>query len=460
MTHRLLALILGFFALSLSPTAQAQPTDTARAAQEILTRGVAFRTVKGAGQVPAYAAYLKGVLVEAGFRDGDVRVEPMGETAYLTARYAGRNPKLKPILLLGHMDVVEAKPEDWTRDPFTPVVEDGFLFGRGALDNKGDVSVLVAVLAKLKREGWRPKRTLILALTGDEETDAATTMRLVEELKDAEFALNADAGGGELDETGAPAVYTLQAAEKTYADFELTLTDPGGHSSRPTAGNPIHRMSAALARLAAHRFEPKVSPLTGAYFEAAAEGAEPELADAMRRFLADPKDEAAYRRLAGDPSYVGQLSTTCVATQFAGGHAPNALPQRATANVNCRIFPGETVAQTEAVLRAALADPSITVKPLMPNVSSPESPLRADVLAAVRKAVDAQHPGVRIVPAMSTGATDSFFFRAAGVASYGVAGAFMKSSDKFAHGLNERFPLAAIPGAAAHWETLLKELAG
>jgi len=448
-------------ALLLAGPAQAQAIDPAQQAQEILTRSVAFRTVKGAGEVPAYAAYLKGVLLEAGFKDADIRIEPMGETAYLTARFAGRNPKLKPIVLLGHMDVVEAKREDWERDPFTPVVEGGYVFGRGALDNKGDVSMLVATLAKLKREGWRPKRDVILALTGDEETDQVTTKRLAKGLRGAELVLNADAGGGQLDAAGQPVVYTLQAAEKTYADYTLTITDPGGHASRPGPSNAIHRMSAALARLAAYRFPVQLSPLTRAYFEAAAPGVGGELGAAMQRFVANPEDADAIATLSANPAYVGQLGTTCVPTQIAGGHAPNALPQRVEVNVNCRIFPGEKVADVTAKLREVLADERVEVRLVLPDTTeSTESPLRPDVLAAVRKAVAAQHPGVQLIPAMSPGATDSFWFRAEGVPSYGVAGAFVKPSDDFAHGLNERFPLAAIPGAVAHWETLLRALAG
>ncbi|HEY8617657.1 M20/M25/M40 family metallo-hydrolase [Phenylobacterium sp.] len=449
--------------LSLAAPAAAKPDPKLHAeALEILTKGVAYRTVIGhQDQTVAYATYLKDVLVKAGFNAADIRVTPSDGTAYLTARYPGRDRTQKPIVVLGHMDVVEAKREDWTRDPFVPVVENGYVYGRGAVDNKFDVSMAVATLAKLKREGWVPGRDIVLALSGDEETSMATTQKLAAELKGAELALNADGGGGLLDEAGKPVVYGLQAGEKTYADFTLTVTDPGGHSSRPGKTNAINTLATALGKIGAYQFPVMRSELTDAYFRASAPRTEGPVGEAMKRYVANPNDQAAVAVLAADPEYVGQLRTTCVSTMVSGGHAPNALPQRATANINCRIFPGTPSEQVRQELARVMGDPSVKIERVLGDgaIDSPASPLRPDVMAAVKAAVNARYPGLAIVPSMSAGATDSMHFRAQGVPSYGVAGLFMKSSDDFSHGLNERAPVAAIDGSLAHWESLLKTLA-
>ncbi|MDB5449012.1 MAG: peptidase family [Phenylobacterium sp.] len=430
-------------------------------ALEILTKGVAFRTVKGAGNTPAYAAYLKSVLVAAGYKPDDVRVEETDGTAILIARYPGADPKKKPIVVLGHMDVVEARREDWQRDPFTPVVENGYVFGRGSVDNKFDVSMAVATLAELRREGWKPGRDVILALSGDEETEMASTQKLAARLKNAELVLNDDAGGGLLGEDGKPVIYQLQAGEKTYADFTLTVTDPGGHSSRPGPTNAIVELAQALAKVGAYKFPAMQSELTTAYFKASAPLTPEPVGAAMTAYLANPKDEAAIATLSAEPEYVGQVRTTCVATMVSGGHATNALPQKATANINCRIFPGTPSEQVRQTLAKVIGDPKVTVGRVTGDgsIDAPASPLRPDVMAAVTKAVHAQHPSLTIVPSMSAGATDSMHFRALGIPSYGVGGLYMKSSDDFTHGLNERAPVAAIDGALAHWQILLKELA-
>jgi acetylornithine deacetylase/succinyl-diaminopimelate desuccinylase-like protein len=430
-------------------------------ALEILKRGVAFRTVVPGDQTLPYAEYLKGVLVAAGYAPADVRTEAMDGTAILVARYPGTDRAKKPILVLGHMDVVEAKREDWTRDPFTPVVENGYVYGRGAVDNKFDVSMAVATLASLKRSGWKPGRDVILVLSGDEETSMATTQKLAAEFKGAELALNADGGGGLLAEDGKPVLYGLQAGEKTYADFTLTVTDPGGHSSRPGRTNAINSVAQALAKVGAYQFPAMQSELTTAYFTASAPKNPGPVGEAMKRYVANPKDEAAVAALSAEPEYVGQIRTTCVSTMVSGGHAANALPQRASANINCRIFPGTPSEQVRQELARVIADPSVKVERVLGDgaIDSPASPLRPDVMAAVSKAVHARYPGLTIVPSMSAGATDSMHFRAQGVPSYGVAGLFMKASDDFSHGLNERAPVAAIDGSLAHWESLLRDLA-
>jgi acetylornithine deacetylase/succinyl-diaminopimelate desuccinylase-like protein len=458
-------LLGGLAALALVPSialaAPAKPDPALHdQALDLLTKGIAFRTVIPGDQVPVYAEFLKGVLVKSGFKPEDIKIEPVAGSATLTARYAGTDPKKKPIVIIDHMDVVEAKAADWTRDPFKPVVENGYIYGRGAVDDKFDVSMVVTVLGKLKREGWKPGRDVILTLSGDEETLMQTARKLAQDWKGAEMVLNGDGGGGLISEEGKPVYYGLQAAEKTYADFTIVVTNPGGHSSRPGKTNAIYQLAQDLSRLDAYKFPVMTNEITAAAFKATAPTTPGPTGDALRRYVADPKDQGAIDILSVDPDYVGQLRTTCVATMLSGGHAPNALPQRAEATVNCRIFPGTPSEEVRQTIVKAIADPEAKViRQNDGSIDAPASPLRPDVMAAVTKAVHARYPGLPIVPSMSAGATDSMFFRALGVPAYGVAGLFMKSSDDFSHGLNERAPVDAIDGAMAHWEVLLKDLA-
>lgn len=429
-------------------------------ALELLKKSVSFRTVIPGDQVPVYAAYLKDQLVKAGFAPEDVKIERAAGTAVLQARYRGTDPKKKPIVVIDHMDVVEADPKDWTRDPFTPVVENGYVFGRGSYDDKFDVAMIVTVLSKLKREGWKPGRDVILALSGDEETLMQTGRLNAAELKDAEVVLNGDGGGGVLSEDGKPLFYALEAAEKTYADFAITVTNPGGHSSRPGKTNAIYQLSADLSRLAAYQFPVMTSEITQAAFRTAAPITPGPIGAALRAYVANPKDEQAIAILSADPEYVGQLRTTCVATMLTAGHAPNALPQRAEANVNCRIFPGTSSESVRKTLEHVIADPEAKVtRKNDGSMDAPASPLRADVMAAVTKAVHARYPGLPIVPSMAAGASDGMFFRAEGVPAYAISGLFMKPSDDFAHGLNERAPIASIDGALFQWESVLRDMA-
>lgn len=435
-------------------------TPPGREALDILKEAVAIPTVAGRGQVPVLAEKLRARLIAGGFAADDVRFVPVGETGYLTARYPGRDRKAKPLVVIGHMDVVEANAADWERDPFTPIVEGDYIFGRGTNDMKGDLAMIVAAAIDLKRKGWVPAHDVVLGFSGDEETSMATTKAMAEALSGAGLVLNGDAGGGELGKDGKPYVYSIQAGEKTYADYTLTLTDPGGHSSRPGATNPIAAMGVALAKVWDNHFAPQISPLTKAYLEGTAPRAPSDLAGAMRAFAADPQDKAAIETLSASPAYVGVIRTTCVPTQILGGHAPNALPQRVTANVNCRIFPGTSRQEIEAQLGKIIADPRITIA-FRDNgtLESRESPLDKGVLAAVTKAVRARAPGLAVVPSMSAGATDSMHFRALGIPSYGVSATFMNPDDDFSHGLNERLPLATIDPGVAQWEALLKAVA-
>ncbi|WP_253343163.1 M20/M25/M40 family metallo-hydrolase [Sphingobium sp. OAS761] len=431
----------------------------AGAAKAILLRSIAFRTVQGEGQVPGLAAYYASILKAAGFAEGDVAITPMGETATLAATIPGRDPALKPLLLSGHMDVVAANPADWTRDPFVPVEENGYIFGRGAEDNKYDVAMMVATLAQLRREGWRPRRTITLLLSGDEETDMVTTRALAEKYRDADMMLNSDGGGGLLNDDGQPVLYQIQAGEKSYADFDIGFTDPGGHSSAPTPGNPIYRLAKAIDRIAAYKFPPMRNELTTASLRLSADRVGGDVGAAMRRY-ADTGDPAAADILSGHPEFVGQVRTTCVATMARAGHALNALPQSATVSVNCRIFPGTTIDAVKVQLTRLVDDPSATITILGDPTASDASPLRADVMKVVGDAVTARARGVTVMPAMSAGATDSLYFRAAGVPSYGVSSLFMRAQDGFAHGLNERVPVAGIRESLEQWDRVIRALAG
>ncbi|MBV1689193.1 M20/M25/M40 family metallo-hydrolase [Novosphingobium sp. G106] len=447
--------------VALPVAAQDMPaTPGGREALDILKEAIAVPTVAGRGQVPALAVKFSARLMEAGFSPSDIVFVRMGETGYFTARYPGRDRKAKPILVIGHMDVVEANPAEWRRDPFTPVVENGYVFGRGASDNKGDIAMMLAAMLKLKRTGWVPARDLILAFSGDEETGMVTTRAMAETLKNAELVLNVDAGGGELGADGLPFVYGIQAGEKTYLDLELAIADAGGHSSRPGETNAIAAMSSALVKVWEHRFAPQVSPLTRAYWQGTAARAPADVAAAMRAFAANPNDAAAAALLSGRPEYVGVVRTTCVPTLISGGHAPNALPQSVRANVNCRVFPGTSQQAVKGVITGVIADPDITIAfGDDSGVEAPRSPLRPDVLTAVEKAVHARAPGLAIVPQMSAGATDSMYFRARGLPAYGIAATFIKAEDDIAHGLNERLPLATIDPGVAQYETLLRTIA-
>jgi carboxypeptidase PM20D1 len=429
-------------------------------ALDLAKQAIALRSVRGEGnQAPQVAALFKSALLAAGFNDADVTITPVDDTAFLIARWRGRDPKLKPLVVSGHMDVVEAKPSDWQRDPFTPVIENGLLYGRGSSDMKLDDALAVAALIELKREGYQPRRDIVLAFSGDEETTMKTTAMLAKELANAEMVLNVDGTGGQLDPEGKPQYFTWSGAEKTYADFELTVTSPGGHSSRPYDPNAINQLSAALVRIGQYKFKPELSELTRAYFTAAARYESPEIAAAMRAFVADPADPKAIAVLQANPATIGKIGTTCVVTMIHGGHALNALPQRATANINCRIFPGHPRAQIMEELQRVAADPAVQFKDVSQgSVATDASPIRPDVVDAITRAIHIGYPGVPVFPTMSAGASDSMWFRNEHIPSYGVSPLFIKDSDRFAHGLNERIPVGDVPPSMDYMLSLLTDL--
>lgn len=465
MKKRLTALALA--ATMLSPAlhaSQEAPTKFEQKALEIYRTAISMRTAEGFGNVPKLARYLANEFKAGGFSEQDIHIKEMGETAALIVRYRGDGSSgKKPILLSAHMDVVDARPEDWERDPFTLIEENGYFYGRGTDDNKMGITSLTTNFLRLKAEGFVPTRDLIIAFSGDEESGMVTTQALANDfrdLTDAEFVLIADAGGGSLAEDGSVISYNIQAAEKTYVTFEMTATNPGGHSSRPREDNAIYDLADALKKLQAYKFPAVSNELTRAFFKASAKRAEGDLGKAMARFAKNPKDEWAVKTLRSYPEYVGTTGTTCVATMLNAGHAENALPQTATATVNCRVFPGAGVDNTLNTLKEVVGNPAITWATTYEPTESDASPLRDDVLGPLTKAVHTLHPGVEIVPNMSSGGTDGMHFRAAGMDSYGVSGIFMKGSDVYAHGLNERLPVKAFYDALEHWHVLLTEIAG
>lgn len=457
------ALTWAYVAFAAFSGAREKPAAHDRAdaqALDLAKHAIALRSVRGPGnQAPRVAALFKSALVAGGFDDSDVTITPVDDTAFLIARWKGQDPKLKPLVVSGHMDVVEARTADWERDPFTPVTENGLLYGRGSSDMKLDDALAVAAVVELRHEGYKPRRDIVLAFSGDEETSMKTTEMLARELSNAEMVLNVDGTGGQLDSEGKPQYFNWSGAEKTYADFELTVRSPGGHSSRPYEPNAITQLSAALVRIGQYRFTPELSDLTRAYFTAAARYESPEIGAAMRAFAANPTDSKAIAVLRANPMTIGKIGTTCVATMISGGHALNALPQRATANINCRIFPGHPRAQIMEELRRVAADPAVQFKDATQgSVETDASPLRPDVVTAITRAIHLGYPGVPVIPTMSAGASDSMWFRNEHIPSYGVSPLFIKDSDRFAHGLNERIPVADVRPSMAYMLSLLTDL--
>ncbi len=421
--------------------AQTGPHDAR--AREIFKQLIEINTTDTpAGNVTTAAEAMAVRLRAAGFPEADVKVlGPDPRKGNLVARYHGTGAR-KPVLLLAHLDVVEAKRGDWSFDPFTFLERDGFFYGRGTSDDKSMAARFVATLIRLKEEGFKPDRDLILALTADEEGGTFNgvdwLLRNHKDLIDAEFAVNEGGGGGM--RKGKYLVNEIQASEKVYQDFRLEATNPGGHSSLPVKDNAIYRLSAGLARLAAFDFPVQLNEVTRGYFERSAPmQADPQLGADMRAMsTATPDLKAAARLSASLPYWNSMMRTTCVATLLSGGHATNALPQSATANVNCRILPGVPPASVRDQLVEVLADPKITITFVGPANPSRPSSLLPNVIAAVESLTRQMFPGVVVVPVMSTGATDGIFLRNAGIPTYGIDGAFGDMDDVRAHGKDER----------------------
>jgi carboxypeptidase PM20D1 len=464
----LILLLCGSAAYSQSSSAD-YTADYQRTALEIYRHIISIRSAAGHGNVPEVANYLADRFRDGGFDDADIHVLPQTlssgeETASLVVRYEGNDSSgREPILLIAHMDVVDALPTDWERDPFTLVEEDGYFFGRGTLDDKFGITTLSTTFLRLKAAGFVPNRDLILGFTGDEESGMETTRALAteyRELTDAEYVLNADGGGGFLDHDGKAIAYLIQAAEKTFASFELTIRNPGGHSSLPRPDNAIYELATVLKNIEAYTFPTQINDITRGYFEKSAAVTAAPVGDAMRRFAANPHDEEALAVLGQYPEHYSVTRTTCVATMLSAGHAENALPQSATATVNCRIFPGVAVEDVRAKLFEVGAIDTLEIKIMGEPASSPASPINEEVNAAVTNAVHKQHPDIPIIPYMSPYGTDGKIMRRAGMPTYGVMGLFFRPEDEFAHGLNERVQVDAFFGALEYWHDMLTDLAG
>lgn len=459
-------LIITSVASIMAMTYSAQSQDFTDVAHGILKDSIAMRTVAGEGnETPKFAAYLADKFKGAGFPDNDVTIIPYHDTAMMIVRYRGDNRSgKKPIVFSSHMDVVEALPEDWVKNPFELIEEDGMLYGRGVLDTKQNVSTLTATFLRLKSEGFVPSRDLILAFSGDEETLMATTRLMTTEYYDqidAEFAVIADGGGGSLDESGKAFAYSVDSAEKTYADYEVTARNPGGHSSLPRDDNAIYDLARAILKVAEYKFPVVQSPLTQAYFEKTAPlETNSEIAAAMAAFAKDKNDMDAVNVLRSYPQYAGMTGTTCVATLLDGGHAQNALPQSAMVSINCRIFPGIGSDATMAELKRVIGNENLEWKLAAPVDESEESPLNDEVFGAIESAIHSEFPEVPIIPSMAMGASDGMYFRIAGIPSYAFTGDFIKSTDVFAHGLNERNPSDNIGRSMRLWYHLMNEWAG
>ncbi len=447
-----------------SASAEDRTSEHARKTFEIYKTIIEIDTSKLRGNTPRMAGYLADQLVAAGFPSDDVEVVPKDDFASLIARYRGDGSSgKKPILLLAHMDVVEADPADWERPPFELTQDDKYFYARGTIDNKFGIAQLTSTFIRLRKEGFVPNRDLILVFSGDEESGMVTTRMLAYErpdLAEAEFALNSDAGGGALDGDGNAVAYRVQAAEKTYATWEITARNPGGHSSRPRPDNAIYDLADAIQNIEVYQFPVQWSPMTLNYFLVTGSRIGGELGEAMLAFAKDPNDRGAADRLALESSYVGTTRTTCVVTMLKAGHAENALPQSATATVNCRIFPGTPVEEIEQTLRDVVDNEAIEFVQIGEATESPISELREDVMSAIANAVQSRYPEVPIVPYMESGGTDGMHFRRAGIPTWAVSGVFMDPDEMYAHGLNERVPIDAFYGALDHWSMILKQLAG
>ncbi|MFK7732553.1 MAG: M20/M25/M40 family metallo-hydrolase [Pseudomonadales bacterium] len=423
---------------------------------------ISYRSAAGHDQVLPMAEFLAGEFRKGGFSKKDIHVLPMNDTAALVVRYRGaKSSTEKPIMLMAHMDVVDALPKDWERDPFTLIEEDGYYYGRGTIDNKAGVANLTETFLRLRKEGFVPSRDLIIVFSGDEETTGHTIKTLLKEhreLIDAEYALNADGGGGSIGDNGKVTSFSMQTAEKTYMTFTLTASNPGGHSSAPRPDNAIHDLAHAITNLSQYKFPPRLDETTKLFFERRAAFHTGELADAMLAFANNPNDKDAGDYLSNVGGYVGMTRTTCISTMLEAGHAENALPQSAMATVNCRVWPDEAMESVKERIETAIANKDIKVELLAGYSMSPPSELRPDLVKAINKVVHKRHPGIPLIPFMAPYFTDGKFTRGAGIPTYGIGGLSLAADDARAHGLDERVPVWSFFEEADYWYDLIREL--
>ncbi len=430
--------------------------------RDIYRELVEIDTTHSTGDTTRAARAMEARLRTAGFAEEDLLVlEPFPRKGNLVARMGGSGGS-KPLLLLAHIDVVEARKEDWNSDPFQLQERDGYFTARGSLDDKAMAAAFVSILGQLKQEGFAPRRDIVLALTADEERGDVPSngvqwlMSNRPELLQAAFGIN-EGGSGEL-HGGRPTLNRLQVAEKLYVTYEFETTNRGGHSSQPREDNAIYELAEGLGRLARLRFPVRITEVTKVYFERSAPLASGQLAADMRAVARDDPDPDAAGRLSALPQYNALLRTTCVATMLSGGHAENALPQSASATVNCRILPGDDPDAVDRELRQAMGD-KVAVKSVHRQGRSPPSPVSGEVVDAVEAITAQMWPGVPVVPSMSTGATDSRYLRSAGVPMYGVTGIFVDPADNRIHGLNERVEVQRLDDGREFLYRLVRRLA-
>jgi len=453
-----------------APTRGQESDQTRQQAREILKQLIEINTTDSVGNVTTAAEAMAKRLREAGFAEKDVIVAgPNERKKNLVARFHGSG-KRKPVLFIGHLDVVEAKREDWTTDPFQFVEKDGYFYGRGTEDMKEGDAILVLNLMRLKREGFVPDRDLIIALTADEEGGSFNgvdwLLKQHRDWIDAEYCINLD--GGEFErEKNKRVLAGFQASEKVYADYQFESLNPGGHSSVPSPDNAIYHLAVALSRLQAFSFPVELNDITRNYFKHFATLTSGQTAADMRAVAQQPPDAAAVERLSANPYYNSLLHTTCVATMLSAGHAPNALPQAARANVNCRIFPGEDPEEVRKTLERVAGDPKVKVTNVhensadgqpIPVVSVPPSPLLPEVTAAEESVLNVMWPGVPLVPTMSTGASDGKFTRIAGIPTFGISCMFFDMDDSRAHGKDERVNIQDFYDGVEFNYRLMKQL--
>jgi acetylornithine deacetylase/succinyl-diaminopimelate desuccinylase-like protein len=437
------------------PPSPAMPkTDPGRDSFRALYKElVETNTTASVGSCTLAAERMAAHLKAAGFPDSDLTIFSVPEypkNGGLVAVYPGKDPKAKAVLMLAHLDVVEAKREDWTRDPFTLVEEGGYFYARGSSDDKAQAAIWVDNLIRYKTEGFKPRRTIKMALTCGEEgggpfNGASWLVKNRKDLIDAEFALN-EGAGGQLDDHGKRIAHTIEAGEKTSQSFTLEVTNPGGHSSRPVPDNAIYRLADALEKIRAYEFPVMINDANRAYLAGMAKVEGGARGAAMTALVANPKDAQADALLSKDPGLHTMLRTTCVATMLSGGHAQNALPQRATANINCRIFPGVSRDEVRAKLIELIGDPQVKVSQVAVarEGDAPAPPLTPQVMAPI-EAVSAQMwPGVPVIPILQAGATDGKALTAGGIPTYGVSGLFFEPDLGRIHGLNERIGVQSL----------------
>jgi acetylornithine deacetylase/succinyl-diaminopimelate desuccinylase-like protein len=445
---------------------------TRQLSRDIFRELIEINTTDSVGGTTRAAEAMAKRLKDAGFPAADVQVlGPNDRKGNMVARLRGAGAN-RPVLIIGHLDVVEARREDWTTDPFQFVEKDGYFYGRGTQDMKSNDAILVTTFIRFLRESYRPDRDLILALTADEEGGASNgvdwLLKNHRDLVDAAFVLNADSGGLTT-RNGKPVNVDLEATEKQYADFELTAHNPGGHSSLPTSDNAIYHIADALSRLERAPFPFELNPVTRTYFERRAPLENAQTRADMNAILQTPPDSAAAARLSKDPRYNAMLRTTCVATRLTAGHANNALPQTAQANVNCRILPGHSPEETEQTLIRVFDDPKVAVRFVgaigaadkapdskgFPTVLPP-----AEVLRPLERVAAEMWPGAPVIPEMETGASDSVHTMAAGIPSYGIGGLGIDQDDIRAHGKDERLRVASYFEGVEFYYRFLKAMTG